>query len=100
LVDSLSSGSWCVVSAAGVEELLECMRMLRPVVRRSCRAACVERPSTDHTFGFRRLVHGDRNESIGDLTEKGILGSSQPCQGAAAKTMGTSSTKSGASFFV
>jgi hypothetical protein len=38
LVDSLSSGSWCVVSAAGVEELLECMRMLRSVVRQSCRA--------------------------------------------------------------
>jgi hypothetical protein len=39
LVDLLSSGSWCVVSAAGVEELLECMRILRPVVRRSCRGA-------------------------------------------------------------
>jgi hypothetical protein len=39
LVDSLSSRSWCVVSAAGVEDLLECMRILRPVVRRSCRGA-------------------------------------------------------------
>jgi hypothetical protein len=28
MVDSLSSGSWYVVSAAGVEELLECMKIV------------------------------------------------------------------------